>query len=374
LFEIDTHSLLYTIYRSTVELGWAGVDLFFVLSGCLITGILLDTKNSEGYFKTFYTRRVLRILPLYYVSVFAFFVVCLPIGHALAPDWFSREEWTHLPAGESIWYWFHLSNLRSAFGVLQTSPVTHFWSLAIEEQFYLIWPLIVLYCSESRLLNVCIALILLSTGLRNIPEFQAQVSRYSDFIYRLTPFRLDPLAFGAMLAILSRRPGFRDWIRRWSWLPLAIGVGVLLSIILTLRSSGYRNYAMSQFGFSAVSLICFTVVSYGLLNSGSAGTSARLLRSPLFVRFGKYSYGMYVLHLPVAFFWPRLVRPGLIGDSRIVTAIVSILCGIAISYLTAFAAWHLIEKRFLRLKDRFSYHSRNQIRRPAPKCGSIVMS
>jgi peptidoglycan/LPS O-acetylase OafA/YrhL len=374
LFEIDTHSLLYTVYRSTVELGWAGVDLFFVLSGCLITGILLETKNSEGYFQTFYIRRVLRILPLYYVFVFAFFCVCLPIGHALAPDWFRREEWTHLPAGESIWYWFHLSNWRSAFGVLQTSPVTHFWSLAIEEQFYLIWPLVVLYCSESRLLNICIALILLSVGLRNVPGFQTEVSRYSDFIYRLTPFRLDPLAFGAMLAVFSRRPGFRDWSRRWSWLSLTIGAGVLLSIMVPLRSGGYRNHSMSRFGFTAVALICFTIVSYGLLNSGSAGTVARLLRSPPLVSLGKYSYAMYVLHLPLAFFWPRLVRPGLIGDSRIITAVISIFCGTAISSLMALASWHLIEKRFLRLKDRFSYHSRNQVRRLAPKFRSIVTS
>jgi peptidoglycan/LPS O-acetylase OafA/YrhL len=81
-----------------------------------------------------------------------------------------------------------------------------------------------------------------------------------------------------------------------------------------------------------------------------------------------------VLHLPVALFWPRFFPPGLIGDSRIVTAVISVLCGTGISYLMSLACWHLIEKRFLRLKDRFSYHSRNQIRRLAPKCRSIVTS
>jgi peptidoglycan/LPS O-acetylase OafA/YrhL len=373
LFDIDTHSFLYTVYRSTIELGWAGVDLFFVLSGCLITGILLDTKNSEHYFRTFYIRRVLRILPLYYLIVFAFFCICLPIGNALAPGWFDGQEWAHIPAREGVWYWFHLSNWRSALGVLQTSPITHFWSLSIEEQFYLVWPLVVLYCSDPRLLKVCIGLILLSVGLRNIPYFQAEVSLHSDFIYRLTPFRLDSLAFGAILAVLSRGRGFGDCYRRWSWLPLTIGASVLLSIVAALRDSGYRNEAMSRYGFTAVSVICFAIVGYGLLNSGSIAAPARILRIPLLVTFGKYSYGMYVLHLPLAFFWPGLVRTDLIGGSRITTAVASIVCGLAISYLMALLSWHLIEHRFLRLKDRFSYKaSRPQSRRLAPHFRSTV--
>src|SRR5262249_39109049 len=151
---------------------------------------------------------------------------------------------------------------------------------------------------------------------------------------------------------LSRHHSFKDWSRRWSWLLLSIGAGVVLSIVVALRSSGYRNQAMSRYGFTAVSLICFVIVGYGLLNSGSIAVPARILRNPLLASLGKYSYGMYVLHLPLAFFWPRLVRPGLIGDSRIVTAVVSILCGSVMSYFMALGSWHLIEKRFLRLRDR----------------------
>src|SRR5690348_11217200 len=140
LFTIDSHNLLYSVYGSVVGLGWAGVDLFFVLSGCLITRILLDTRNSGHYFRSFYMRRVLRILPLYYFSVFVFFCVVLPVGYAVAPGSFSSHEWARVAPSESLWYWLHLSNWRSAFGILQTSPLTHFWSLAIEEQFYLVWP------------------------------------------------------------------------------------------------------------------------------------------------------------------------------------------------------------------------------------------
>ena len=353
LFTIDSHNLLYSVYGSVVGLGWAGVDLFFVLSGCLITRILLDTRNSRHYFRSFYMRRVLRILPLYYLSVFVFFCVVLPVGDAVAPGSFSSHEWTRVAPGESLWYWLHLSNWRSAFGILQTSPLTHFWSLAIEEQFYLVWPVIVLYCSETGLLNVCIALIVIATGLRNIPQFQAQVSLHSDFIYRLTPFRVDPLAFGALLALLSRRAAFRYWSRRWLCLPLAIGAGVLFSIVFAVHSGWYRTEPMSRYGYTAVSLIGFAVVGYGLLHTGSGTAAARLLRMPPLVSIGKYSYGMYVLHLPVAFFWPALVSPSLIGGSRIATAVASIAAGAVISYLLALGSWHLIEQRFLRLKNRF---------------------
>ncbi|HLK50613.1 MAG TPA: acyltransferase [Bryobacteraceae bacterium] len=356
LFAIDSHSTLYTVYRSVVGLGWAGVDLFFVLSGCLITGILLDSKSSRHYFRSFYMRRVLRILPLYYICVFAFFCIVLPAGNTLAPAWAAGQEWMRVPPGESVWYWLHLSNWRSAYGILQTSPITHFWSLAIEEQFYLVWPLVVLCCSEAGLLNVCIGLVLLSAGLRNFPEFQAQVKLHSDFIYRLTPFRIDPLAFGAMLALLSRRAAFREWSRRWLWLPAASGAAVLLSIVFILRSGSYRTEMMSRYGYTAVSLICFAAVAYGLMRAGSRSAGARLLRVPPLVSIGKYSYAMYVLHLPVAFFWPVSVSPYLVAGSRVATGVVSTALGTGIAYLLALASWHLVEHRFLRLKERFSYH------------------
>ena len=109
-----------------------------------------------------------------------------------------------------------------------------------------------------------------------------------------------------------RRLSARVCSCRLSWLCAAVGTATI---------------QCHDFGFTAVSLICFSLVAYGLLNSRSTGARARVLRSPLLVILGKYSYGMYVLHLPVAFFWPRFFRPGLIGDSRIGTAVMSVLCG-----------------------------------------------
>src|SRR5271168_1894347 len=135
--------------------GWMGVDLFFVLSGFLITGILLDTRSSEHYFKTFYARRVLRILPLYYsVLVFMFVVVPL-LRPADAHSIFERA---------SPWWAFplFLQNFLVARSTNATGPLGVAWSLAIEEQFYLLWPLVVRYCPIRLLRRLATILILLS--------------------------------------------------------------------------------------------------------------------------------------------------------------------------------------------------------------------
>ena len=132
---------------SIAHAGWAGVDLFFVLSGFLITGILVDARGSSTYFKSFYARRALRILPAYYGFLLAIFVV-LPLLHLGAGDNYM------LARQHQGWYWLHLTNVMMAIGELPGHgpyPSTLFWSLAVEEQFYLIWPAIVALCSTSTL-------------------------------------------------------------------------------------------------------------------------------------------------------------------------------------------------------------------------------
>jgi peptidoglycan/LPS O-acetylase OafA/YrhL len=297
---------------------------------------------------------VLRILPLYYLCVFALFCVFLPLGPKLLPHWFHRQPWTQVGGGEAVWYWLHLSNWRSGFGVLQISPITHFWSLAIEEQFYLVWPMVVLFLSEARLLKLSVVLIVVSILLRNVPAFQDQLTRYPDFIYRLTPFRLDPLAFGAILALLVRRSAFPSWARRWLPVSTALGIGVLASILIALRSGLYRHPPMSRFGFTAVSLICFSAVAYGFVHAGGDTFLARSLRFRPLVSIGTYSYGMYVLHMPVAFFWPSVLTRVHVAGHRIPIAIASAIAGAVIAYGMALVSWHLVEHRFLALKDRFS--------------------
>ncbi|MGC1670751.1 MAG: acyltransferase, partial [Candidatus Acidiferrales bacterium] len=139
-------SFKYSVFHSQqlFRNGWMGVDLFFVLSGLLITGILLDTKQSQGYFKNFYVRRCLRIWPLYYSLIFFMFVVV---------RFLNRSEFHNVLRTSSPWWAFplFLQNFLLPVSTDAAGPLGVTWSLAIEEQFYLIWPLIVRFCSPQQL-------------------------------------------------------------------------------------------------------------------------------------------------------------------------------------------------------------------------------
>jgi peptidoglycan/LPS O-acetylase OafA/YrhL len=147
--EMSTTTLLDRAYQRATLAGWVGVDLFFVLSGFLITGILLDLKGSSRFFRTFYARRVLRIFPLYYAFL-AIFYIALP--QLLS----SKDQVLRLLADQK-WYWLYLQNLQMARdGWPVPKYLAHFWSLAVEEQFYLIWPLGVLKYGRRGLIAVCL--------------------------------------------------------------------------------------------------------------------------------------------------------------------------------------------------------------------------
>src|SRR2546427_5689081 len=143
-----------------------GVDLFFVLSGFLITGILLDTKGSRHYLRQFHARRVLRIFPLYYAAL-ALFLILLPM--LLPGDRVLRDL-----TADSVWYWTYLYNVKvAAAGFTSSSALGHFWSLAVEEQFYLIWPIVVLYLARRHLYGACWAAVV-ARSEEHTSELQSQ--------------------------------------------------------------------------------------------------------------------------------------------------------------------------------------------------------
>ena len=169
--------------------GQTGVPLFFVLSGFLITGILLDSKSTVHYFKNFFARRSLRILPLYYATLTVFYLI-LPLA--------GLRVWA--PISRQFWYWVYLQNIPLTFHWPEEGP-THFWSLAVEEHYYLIWPFLVRHLDRGRLLKVLAAAIAISVLVR-IPMMYA-----GDELFYFTVCRLDGLAVGSALAIFARQPG-----------------------------------------------------------------------------------------------------------------------------------------------------------------------
>jgi len=339
-------SIIHLIVFNGAGLGWTGVDLFFVLSGFLITGILLDSKGSPGYLRVFFIRRSLRILPLYYLSVLASFSI-LPLLVSRFLNW----RWPQVAPAEQLWYWFYIANWRTAFHPLVYPIATHLWSLAIEEQFYLFWPFVVLQCSRLRLLQISLAGILFAFLLRNLPWAQALGAAYPNSLYRLTPFRIDSLLFGACAALVIRDSHLMNQVSRWIKPAFLTGVAALGMVLADARSTSPHSAPMTRFGFTALGLTFVSAVLYSHLHAGDLSGIPHFLRSRLLRHFGRYSYAMYLFHIPVATFLPRL--PATIWGG-LLTGLVAVVTGVAITDGLARLSWFAIESPFLQLKDRFT--------------------
>ena len=176
--------------------GWCGVDLFFVLSGFLITGILLDAKGSEGWLSTFWTRRALRIFPLHYAYLAALFLV--------AP-WLLPAAGLAVPATTQAWFWTYSGNVLFALrGTFDGAPsfTAHLWSLAVEEQFYLVWPLVVALLTRRGVAWACLTAIAGAAALRF--ALLSHGPELANAAYVLMPSRMDALAIGGLAATLAR--------------------------------------------------------------------------------------------------------------------------------------------------------------------------
>jgi len=336
------------LYYRVAGAGWIGVDLFFVLSGFLITGILYDAKESRHYFRNFYARRILRIFPLYYGALILFLVV-LPW---LRPDHSGLSSM----ARDGVWYWSYLSNVKFASdGWPQFGAIGHFWSLAVEEQFYLLWPALVLALSRRQLQIACLVCVIAALSVR--VALIAQGNNTAAFV--LTPARIDALAVGAYLAVTARGP---DGLQRLSRLALpAAGVLSLLLLVIFALRKGFAGYdpVVSTIGLT-IDACLFGAVLVLALTLARDTFVARAFGSSFLRFFGRYSYGIYVFHHPFLFFKPGIISlamvPALFG-SQLLRQLVFLVIATAVSVGIAFLSWHLFEKQFLKLKILFPYRS-----------------
>jgi peptidoglycan/LPS O-acetylase OafA/YrhL len=318
--------------------GWIGVDLFFVLSGFLITGILLDTRGDRHYFRSFYTRRALRILPLYYG--FIAFILLLPRMAALA-QWLGA---TYL-AEHQAWFWTYTVNWMMAGDAmrgLDSATQNGFgalWSLAIEEQFYLVWPLVVALVPRRRILPAiggiaggCVVLRLL-LAMQGVPAPALSAATFT---------RLDGLCVGAALAVLSRDGGLERWRRAWS---LAVCCVALLLTGATpfLVRSAYPNDML----FSAVEFpIAMGFGALLILSVAKSGPVKLFMSAPVLRTLGKYSYAIYVLQAPV-----QHVMVGAGAGPETIGFVAFMVVGVTVTLGAAFVSWHLWEVHFLRLRN-----------------------
>jgi peptidoglycan/LPS O-acetylase OafA/YrhL len=346
------------VFLHAARTGWIGVDLFFVLSGFLITGILYDTKGSSNYFRQFYARRVLRIFPLYYGAL-AIFLIILP---ALFPqNWVLREL-----KSDAGWYWSYLYNMKvAATGYSPSSALGHLWSLAVEEQFYLIWPLVVLWTGTRRLLIVCgVAMV---TAL--VCRIALSVTGYTVLVNVWTLSAMDSLAVGAFIAVVARHQGGRSIMRRWAR-PIGALVAVpLAALFLGEAVSLVPHRVLATVGHTLVSVF-FGAILVLVLTSSPTSTLGKVAANPVLRFFGKYSYALYVFHHPLLWFNPnswlkinfRSV-PTVFG-SQLPAYTLWLVMTIGLTVAVALVSWHLWEKQFLKLKRFFPYDSGESTNRP----------
>ena len=325
-------------------LGYTGLDLFFVLSGFLITGVLLDARDAPHRVRNFYVRRGLRVLPLYYGVVFAL-VVLWPFfrpGGTPALDTLRHNQW---------WYWFHATNFIWRLPGAMPYNTGHFWSLAVEEQFYLIWPWLVFTLSPKTLLRLCLVCIVGALVCRIL----VIASGSGDWVASYVWTRMDTLAAGGAVAILLRYPPSAAGLAPYRRTIAAVGIGAGGLAAISFLATVWWPALMpvhNTVGFSAVAL-CFTA----FVAAASQGWVDGVVTQPVFRFFGKYSYGMYVFHLPLMLkFGPVYAfvdRLPLVVGTGILRQIVFFGIATACTAVLGVVSWHAYERHFLALKRFF---------------------
>jgi len=331
-----------TSLRRITEVGTSGVDLFFVLSGFLITGILSDARGSKGYYLNFYMRRVLRIFPLYYAVVMATTI----LGPLVAPHDAKVAE----VAAQQGWLWGYAVNISVAIrNRWSFYGMNHFWSLAVEEQFYLIWPFLVASLPRVRMVQLCVTLWIAAFLCRLWFHLHGQWLA----VYTLTPCRMDEFAAGGLAALLLRGSGSLASLVRCA-VYIAFPSGVLAVILFSPIANGFamgevlRPTALSLF-FGSLHLL-IVLRDDGLLN--------RVLRQRWLRTIGKYSYGLYVIHHPLRQLFELLFSPAVLANRLHSPALgACAFTGLSASISIGLAAlsFHIFESPALRLKRYFEY-------------------
>lgn len=337
-----------------LRIGWTGVDLFFVLSGFLIGGILLDARGSSNYFRTFYIRRFYRIVPLYALVLAGSFGFVLLLERGVWPQF----QW--MMANRLPWasYVFYLQNfwmpVKDSFGFAFLGGT---WSLAVEEQFYLTLPLLIWLLEPRQLRKVILAAIVAAPLLRTA-LFVWRPDNYF-FRYVLLPCRADALFLGVLAAMAIRDPAGRRWLEsRGRLLASLIALLLLGCALLVHFGSSVESVPMQTFGYSWMALLYAVVILYALTQKSS--WLSRCFRFHPLRRLGRIAYGVYLFHSiaimvlagwllpnhPIRSGWPALNSLPYLGFTLVVLIVTLAFCELS---------WHFFEKPLVQFGHRWKY-------------------
>ncbi len=332
-----TASSALEIARNFLSVGEWGVDLFFVLSGFLITGILLKTRSENRYFRNFIARRALRIFPLYFATL----LVCLFI----IPSVLATKKFD-LPSSSQFYLWTYTPNFCMAWkNSWCFGPLDHFWSLAVEEHFYLLWPFAVYFFSLKTLLRVSVAITLGVGVIRILASMWPECSVAVDV---LTLFRCDALCMGAILAVIMYQQ--ENLCRTMQFARRCLPFLVIASLVFA--ATGNRWMTLPHTIIPALALVVLAIIVTGK----KSDFLSQQLRSPCLLWFGRYSYGMYVVQLPLVTILPLTTMAWAIGLEAVnpcIMSLVYLLTMVSLTCALAYISFHNFENRFLSLKKHF---------------------
>ncbi|HME11617.1 MAG TPA: acyltransferase [Candidatus Acidoferrum sp.] len=332
---------------TALSVGWSGVDLFFVLSGFLIGGILLDSRSSPNYFRTFYLRRAHRILPIYYAWILLYVLVVASAVTFLPHQSFtSKHDFAVVPI-----YVFFLQNIFYSLTGFQWRWFVVTWSLAVEEQFYLFAPPLIRFLTLRRLVTLLVIVIAAAPVLRFLAfHYLAKWYYLPQFAM---PCRADALAFGILAAVAWRWPSFRTFLGKHPGLLQRVFAYMLIYLTGMLwwlaRPNGLVTYTI---GYS--SLAVFYTCLMLLVLSQTGGAVARMARAGWLRYLGGISYCVYIVHLPIDEFASQILlhtRPRIYDLPGIAITLLAAI----VTWLIAAVSWKYFEKPLIRRGHRYVY-------------------
>ena len=335
--------LLVVIYHnfgfiSQSYFGWLGVDLFFVLSGFLITDILLRTVNEPKFLSNFYMRRVLRIFPLYYASLLLFLFIVAPLTS-------DKIEWEYYQENQ-IYLWTYLQNWLYIFKEPGSAAIlNHYWSLAVEEQFYIFWPLVILLLKKPKYLLAFIGILLIAVIIFRFVLWFYQVEDLAYYnLYTFT--RIDGICIGCMVALLMRMN--MHFIRNYTFLIVLVFAAVNFGFYFINRENDYSFPYIALVGYTTFAMIL------GLLVYEAVTRETRFLNMifgfGLLKFFGRISYGLYIFHWPVYLLISAYYSEANGFSGKLLLSLAATGIAILISWLS----YRYFERYFLRLKSSYS--------------------
>lgn len=348
---------VFLFHSGALSAGYLGVQAFFVLSGFLLTPILIDMKsslNSRDFFMRFYGRRALRIFPLYYLYILVAALIALFITY--------QNGYEEIKAIERYlkqipWAVTYTYNFYHASEMYQHTPlVTHFWSLAVEEQFYLVWPLILFLTPKAHLKKLLLLIILLGPVIRLLISIAVSentftfISNKTDLVVYVLPFsHMDAFAIGGYFALYftkQRESGNSVWLI----IAITIVIGLITEYLFSNEDMyksglGFAPFMRDSYkyiwGYSALNL----VFAYILIHIRDKKFMPKFFENTVIFYLGTISYGLYVFHYPVI--WS--IDFTLPNFPWFIRLLASLLITILISALS----YEFIEKRFIQSKDKF---------------------